>query len=96
MSEILVTPGELKDHAAAIQQQVSATQDQFNTMRTRLDQLGSQFRGQAATAFEGRWDEWHTHATGLIEALEGLGSFLQQAAEVTEDLDTQLAKGLNG
>ena len=95
-ADILVTPQELRDHSGAIKIQVDHTTSDFNGMRTRLDQLSSQFRGQAATAFENHWNQWHTHATGLIQALEGLGMFLNQAAESIESVDQQLAQGLNG
>lgn len=93
-AEILVTPQELRDHASAIGVQVEQSQGDFNSMKARLEQLSSQFRGQAATAFEDRWNEWHTHATGLIQALEGLGGFLNQAASTIEGVDQQLAQGL--
>ena len=39
--------------------------------------------------------DWHTYATGLIQALEGLGAFLNNAAETIESVDSQLAQGLN-
>ncbi len=94
--DILVTPQELRDHAGAIQAQSEQTTGDFNAMRSRLEQLSTQFRGQAATAFETHWNEWHTHATGLIQALDGLGKFLDHAAVTIEDVDSQLAQGLNG
>ena len=93
-SEILASPHDLRDHASAIRTQVGNTQSDFNAMKTRLEQLSSQFRGQAATAFEARWNEWHQHATGLIQALEALGRFLEKSAETIESVDQQLAQGL--
>jgi WXG100 family type VII secretion target len=63
-------------------------------MKARLDALSGQFRGQAASAFETHWQEWHTHASGLVQALEGLGQFLDTAAKTIEDVDQQLAQGL--
>lgn len=95
-SEIHVTPHELYEHNTFIQSQVADTTAQFNAMKARLEALSSQFQGKAATAFEQHWNEWHTNATGLIDALDGLGSFLKSAAEALEDVDNQLASGLNG
>jgi len=95
-AEILAQPSELRDHSAAIKSQSSDTRDEIASMRARLEGLKSQFRGQAADSFQVRWDEWSTHATGLLDALEGLGQFLDTAANVLEDVDTQLAQGLQG
>lgn len=95
-AEILVTPQELYEHNTFIQGQVNDTTAQFNAMKNKLEALSSQFRGKAAQSFDQHWNDWHTHATGLIEALEGLGNFLKSAAETIEDVDRQLADGLNG
>ena len=95
-NDILVTPAELHDHANAIKVQADHTTSDFNSMKTRLQQLSTQFRGQAATAFDAHWNDWHTHAAGLIQALEGLGRFLEQTANTIQDVDSQIARGLNG
>jgi|GEM_PF-1949910 Uncharacterized protein conserved in bacteria len=94
--DILVTPQELRDHSGAIKVQAEHTTSDFNSMKSRLQQLSTQFRGQAATAFDTHWNDWHTHAAGLIQALEGLGQFLESSANTIEDVDRQIASGLNG
>jgi WXG100 family type VII secretion target len=90
--EILARPDELIDHGRAIASQVAQTTGDFNAMKSRLDVLSTQFRGSAATAFEARWNEWHTHATGLIQALENLGKFLGDTAETVRQVDDELAR----
>lgn len=95
-SEILVTPAELRDQSAAIKSQATDTRTAFEQLKNRLQPLQSQFKGRAAEAFDQHFMEWHTHAVGLIEALEGLGGFLDNAAATIEDVDSQLASGLNG
>lgn len=96
MAEIKVAPDELRQHQSAVSSQAQEVQSAFTSLKARLEPLRSQFSGQAATAFDGRWEEWHTSARGLIEALDGLGQFLKSCADVIEQTDTQLAQGLKG
>jgi WXG100 family type VII secretion target len=94
MSQIKATPEELRGHAQFVAGQVQTTQSNFNSLKSRLDQLHGQFEGQAAQAFDGRFQEWHTSGMRLIEALEALGKWLNNAAETIEQTDQQLASGL--
>ena len=93
-AEILCSPEELRGHASAIRSQATDTTTSFNAMKSRLEQLQGEFRGQAATAFDARWNDWHVHATGLIQALDHLGNWLSNAAESIESTDHTLAQGL--
>lgn len=96
MSQILVSPDELRDHASYVGGKATSTETEFQALKGRLGQLESAFQGQAATTFQQRFEEWHTSAVGLIQALQALGSFLSNAAETVEQTDAQLASGLNG
>jgi WXG100 family type VII secretion target len=93
-SEILVTPSELRSHASAIKTQATNSESDFKSMKNRLDSIQSQFRGNAAEAFHERWEEWHTHATGLVQALESLGQFLDGTAQTIEQADADIASRL--
>jgi WXG100 family type VII secretion target len=95
MSEILVSPEELRGHAASMRAQATDAQTNFTAMKGKLEALAGQFRGQAAVAFNQRFEEWHTNATGLIQALDGLGTFLTTTADTVEQVDDQLARNLN-
>jgi WXG100 family type VII secretion target len=94
MSNILAAPQELRDHAGAVVAQAQNAQSDFTAMKHRLESLSNAFQGQAATAFQGHWNEWHTSANGLVQALDGLGRFLKAAADAIEETDTALANGL--
>lgn len=96
MSQILVSPDELRGHSSAVVSQSQQAEQQFQAMRSRLSQLNSAFQGQAAQMFDQRFEEWHTSATGLIQSLQALGQFLSQAAETVEQTDASLASGLRG
>jgi WXG100 family type VII secretion target len=95
MSSIVVPPQELRDHASAIAAQAQQAQSDFAAMKARLEGLATAFQGQASSAFQQHWNDWHTSATGLVQALEGLGNFLRTSADVIEETDRQLASGIN-
>ncbi len=87
---------EMADLSKAMIDRANSTQTDFNSLKTRLAALESAFQGNTATAYATKREEWHKSAEGLIEALSGLGSFLQQARDAIEQTDQQLAQGLNG
>lgn len=94
--QILVSPEELRSHSSAVGTRAQQAESDFQSMKARLSELSSAFQGQAAESFNARFEEWHSSATGLIQALQALGQFLNQAAETVESVDAQLAQGLNG
>jgi WXG100 family type VII secretion target len=93
---IRIEPADLRDHAAAIRNQVAQTTGDVNNMRSRLEALSGTFEGAAAVAFDARWTEWQTHSSGLLEALDSLASFLSGTADTMEELDNELARRANG
>ena len=96
MSEILLRAGEARNAANDMRSRASTAQDQFTSTRTRLTELSSSFKGKTASAFDAKFDEWHASAKQLIEALNGLASFLDQAATAIEQTDEGIANQLNG
>lgn len=94
MANILVSPEELRSHANNIKTRATSSQADFNTLRSQLQALSSAFQGQAATAFQTHYEQWHTSAVNLATALEGLGRFLDNSATTIETTDQQLASGL--
>lgn len=96
MSEILLRADEARDLAGEMSNAATDATDRFESMRGRLNTLADSFRGQAATAFDSRYNEWDTGARQVVEALQGLSEWLNQAAETIEGVDTDLASGLNG
>lgn len=67
--------------------------DAFSTLRTRISGLRGDLEGAFLDAYEDKYDEWNTSATGVLDALDGLGTWLRTAADQIEDLDQQLAAG---
>lgn len=69
-------------------------QQSFNSLKAQLGGLADSFRGQTADAFQMRYDEWETSARDLMESLDSLGRFLNNAAEQIDSLDSSLASQL--
>lgn len=91
---ILVSPEELRSHGTDVTTRANAARDDFMSLKARLQALSGAFQGQAHDAFERHYEEWNTHATGLVDALDGLGKFLNTSADTIEQTDQQLAQGL--
>ena len=56
--------------------------------------MADSFRGKTATAWDGKYTEWDTSAKDLMEALDGLGKFLNSAADAIEETDNSLSSQL--
>ena len=83
-----------EDARAAADDMKNAAQDaldQFNTLKGRLAPLADSFRGRTADKWDERYTEWDTSAKDLMDALDGLGQFLSQAADSIEQTDIDLA-----
>lgn len=94
MSEILLRADETRDLAAEMSQASTDATDRFESMRGRLNSLTDSFRGQAATAFDSRYEEWDQGARQVVDALQSLSEWLNQAAETLENVDTELGGSL--
>ena len=91
MTQIKLQPEEARGHAKRIGQAAESGRKEFGDLRNYLNGLRSAFEGQTATEFESRFNEWNGHATKMLEALDGLGGFLRDAANAIEQLDTDMA-----
>lgn len=96
MSEIKLRADEARDNAAHIKSEANAAKDQMQALRDYLNNLSDSFTGQAATAFDNTFNDWKQGADQMLDGLEQLGEFLNQAATAIEDTDSQIASQLNG
>ena len=94
MAEILLKPSEARDHANRMKTHADEARDNFQRLRSDLNALTDSFRGQAQAAFEGQFVEWETRSTQVIESLDSLATWLDQAATQLEQVDTELGSGL--
>lgn len=94
-SNISVTPEQLRGESRNVVSKATEARSEFQALRGRLQGLSSMFTGAAQDRFQERYTEWDGHAKGLVDALEGLGKFLETAANTLEETDQQLAQGLS-
>ena len=95
MSEIKLRADEARSHADDVKGTSEQVLDTLGDLRRRMDSLVESFSGKSSEAFMGKLDEWKTGSDQLMEALDGLGTFLNGAADAIEDTDEQLANQLN-
>jgi WXG100 family type VII secretion target len=57
--------------------------------------LGSGWKGEAATAFEKYWDQWHNGAGQVVRALQTMSDALEAAAKNYEAADEQAGGALD-
>ncbi|MCC5949479.1 MAG: WXG100 family type VII secretion target [Nitriliruptoraceae bacterium] len=93
-AEIMLKPSEARDHAARMRSSADNARDTFSAMRSDLNALTDSFRGQAQAAFESRYVDWDAGANQVLEALEGLAQWLDQAATTLESVDQEMGAGL--
>ena len=91
MSEIKLRADEARDVASHIKTESSTAKDQMQSLRDYLGNLSDSFTGQAATAFDSTFNEWKSGADQMLDGVEQLGEFLNQAANTIEDTDSQIA-----
>ena len=94
MSEILLRAEDARQSAGDMRKEATAATENFEQLNSKLKSLADSFRGKTAQAFDAQYEDWKKNAKGLIDALDGLGEFLDQAATTIEDVDTQLASKL--
>lgn len=94
--EILLRADEARDAAQDVKTASSDAIQAFETLKGRLGGLADSFKGQTATAFDNQYNEWHEGAKQMLEGLDGLGDFLNQAANTIEETDSSIASQLNG
>lgn len=91
MSQFLVSPDELRGHAAQLDSYATSAQAGFDALRGELADLESSFQGQSAARYTELMEEWQTSAAALATALAALGKVLGDEAAAAEELDAQMA-----
>ncbi|ROS76739.1 WXG100 family type VII secretion target [Cellulomonas sp. PhB143] len=98
MANVNVTFDEMNsaaDRLTAGQQQVT---DLLHDLKAQVDNLvnGGFVTDQASGAFQTSYEQF-THGTvQAVNGIEGMATFLKQAAQTLGDVDSQLAQGIRG
>ncbi|MFC6508262.1 WXG100 family type VII secretion target [Promicromonospora citrea] len=96
MANMNVTYEELRGTAGQLRNGQTAIMDQLTNLSTQVNNLvASGFvTDQASGKFQQSYEEFTTGAKQAIEGIEGMASFLEQAAQTLQDTDQQLASGI--
>ncbi|HUF97558.1 MAG TPA: WXG100 family type VII secretion target [Ilumatobacter sp.] len=96
MTEIKLRAEECRENAADVRLSQALAGDTLDSLRTRLNSLSLSFTGATHDAFMVKLDEWKVANDQLLLALDGLGTFLSNAADTIENTDMMLAGQLTG
>ena len=96
MANVNVTYQEMNDAATKLNAGKDEMNQKLADLKAYIGNLVSSgfVTDQASVRFNETYQEYTTGATQTISALEGLASYLKQAAQALGDVDSQLAAGL--
>ena len=98
MSNLNVTYEEMHSAASQLKAGRAEIEGQLSKLKSMVDGLvaGGYVTDKSSKAFQTSYEEFTTGTTQAIEGLEGMASFLEQAAQTLSDADSQLAQGIRG
>ncbi|MCZ4122200.1 WXG100 family type VII secretion target [Streptomyces sp. H39-S7] len=96
MSNVNVTYQDMRDAATKLKTGQTEITEKLNTLHKFVQSLvnGGYVTDRSSKQFDQSYTEFNTGATKTIEGLEGMGKFLESAAQAFQSADEELAKGL--
>ncbi|AMO07910.1 MULTISPECIES: WXG100 family type VII secretion target [Mycobacteriaceae] len=88
-SELHVAAGRLRASAQRLQDGLSSVDLETGNL------LSSGWKGEAATAFEKYWDQWHNGAGQVVRALQTMSDALDEAGRVYAAQDEEAGRALD-
>ncbi len=95
MSTIKVTSEQLESTASSLasgEQEISGKLGQLHSMVQAL--VDADWQGCASNSFQELWQQWHSGATQIQQALLGISQMLGQAGQVYQQTEDKLAAQL--
>jgi len=98
MANVNVTYQDMRDAATKLRSGQHEITEKLHTLQKYVQDLvnGGYVTDRSSKQFEQSYNEFNTGATKTIEGLDGLGKYLESAADAFQQADEQLAKGLGG
>ncbi|HEY5837142.1 WXG100 family type VII secretion target [Streptomyces sp.] len=98
MANVNVTYQDMRDAATKLRTGQAEITEKLNTLHKFVQDLvnGGYVTDRSSKAFDQSYSEFNTGATKTIEGLDGMGKFLEAAADAFQQADEQLAKGISG
>lgn len=98
MTNVNVTYQDMQDAATKLRSGESDITDKLNTLQKFVQGLvnGGYVTDRSSKQFDQSYTEFTNGATRVIEGLEGMAKFLENAAALFQQTDEELAKGARG
>jgi WXG100 family type VII secretion target len=98
VANVSVTYEEMKSQATKLAAGRQDIESKLNELKGQVDNLvaGGFVTDSASAAFQTSYDEFTKGASQTIEGLDGMGNYLNKAAEAFQSVDSELASALKG
>ncbi|MGH8907525.1 MAG: WXG100 family type VII secretion target [Egibacteraceae bacterium] len=97
MAIIKVTSDQLRSVSNQLRTGSDDVSQQLQSMESQVKALvDADWEGAASDSFRDLWDQWHTGARQVKEALDGISQQLGTAAQTYQDTEDQLAAQMRG
>ena len=96
MANVNVTYQQMEDAAGRLSHGRTEIDGMLAQLKGLVDQLVAEgyVTDSSSKSFQASYDEFNTGAKNMIEGLDGMAAYLNQAAATFRDADTQLAGAL--
>jgi WXG100 family type VII secretion target len=97
MSDMIITYADMTNMATKFRQNKESIEQQLSQLGAEVHGLiDSGFVAQAGHTFGATFDDYQAGATKVIDALDGLATYLEKAAQAIQDTDHQLSQAIQG
>ena len=92
MGALKVTPDQLNTMSGSVARTSTDVRGSHQALKAQLSPLfGADWSGAAAAQFATLYDQFDQHATGMSDALDGIGQLLSRAGSAYADVEQQIA-----
>ena len=96
MGQIRITPDQMRNRAREYDREAQNVDNVIHKMDSLLNQLESEWEGEAARAYSARFQELRPSFENARELITEIANALRQTATNLEDVDRQIASGFRG
>lgn len=98
MANVSVTYEEMKSQATKLASGRQEIESKLNELKGQVENLvaGGFVTDAASESFRASYEEFTKGASQTIEGLDGMGNYLNKAADTFQNVDSELASALKG
>ncbi|MBQ8975025.1 MAG: WXG100 family type VII secretion target [Oscillospiraceae bacterium] len=95
-NQIRITPDQMRTRAAEYTRQANAVQDVINNMDRLLNQLKSEWEGNASNAYADRFQQLRPSFVNAKNLIDEISAALKATAQTLEETDNSIANQFRG